>query len=90
MIGADTLIEIAGWLGAAILLAAYALVSYGAVGGRSGVYQMLNIVSGLLLGANAASHHAWPSTAVNVIWTGIAVGALAVALQPRRAALPDR
>ncbi|MDE2050025.1 MAG: hypothetical protein KGJ72_03325 [Gammaproteobacteria bacterium] len=79
MIDTPILLEIVGWLGAAILLAAYGFVSYGLVDARSRAYQALNIVSGLLLGANSLWHGAWPSAAVNIIWIGIAVGALAMA-----------
>lgn len=78
MIGTAMLIEIAGWLGAAILLAAYGLVSYGVLGARSGPYQMLNTLSGVLLAVNTSWHHAWPSAVVNIIWIVIAVGALVV------------
>ncbi|HEY1891450.1 MAG TPA: hypothetical protein VGG63_13640 [Steroidobacteraceae bacterium] len=78
MIGTAMLIEIAGWLGAALLLAAYALVSYGVLGARSGPYQILNTLSGVLLGMNAGWHHAWPSAVVNIIWIVIAVGALMI------------
>ena len=82
-------IEIIGWLGAAILVIAYGFVSYGLVDARSRTYQMLNIVAGVLLAANSVWHHAWPSVAVNIIWTVIALGALAIAATQRRAA-PDQ
>lgn len=71
-------LESMGWLGAALVVAAYGFVSYGLVDGRSKVYQALNILGSLLLAINTAWHHAWPSAAVNVIWMGIAVGALAL------------
>src|SRR6185437_11198326 len=82
--GKSMLIEIAGWLGAAMLIVAYGLVSYGSVGGRSRFYQALNTLAGLLLAVNTVWHRAWPAAAVNIIWTGIAVGAL-VAGATRRA-----
>lgn len=71
-------LESIGWLGAALVVAAYGFVSYGLVDGRSKAYQALNILGSLLLAVNTAWHHAWPSAAVNVIWMGIAVGALAL------------
>ncbi|HZT03943.1 MAG TPA: hypothetical protein VFA39_16950 [Steroidobacteraceae bacterium] len=80
----STLLEVAGWLGAALLLLAYALVSYGRVGGRSVLYQTLNIAASILLGANTAWHHAWPSAFVNVVWIVIAIGALSTAAASRR------
>jgi hypothetical protein len=75
----STLLEILGWLGAAVLLLAYGLISFGRVRNRSPGYQALNIVGGALLAANTAWHHAWPSALVNVIWIVIAVGALCTA-----------
>ncbi|MGH8170351.1 MAG: CBU_0592 family membrane protein [Steroidobacteraceae bacterium] len=84
MNGSSLLIEIVGWLGAAILIAAYGFVSYGLVDARSRAYQALNLVSGLLLAANSVWHRAWPSAAVNIIWAGIAVGALAMVSASRR------
>lgn len=76
MTGAEAVIEILGWLGAALVIAAYALVSYGSVQGRNRLYQSLNIAGALLLAVNTAWHGAWPSAAVNVIWIMIAVGTL--------------
>ncbi len=85
MIGLSKLIEIVGWVGAIVVIAAFGGVSYGWVDGRSRLYQALNIVGGLLLAVNTAWHRAWPSVAVNIIWTAIAVGALMARLTPRRA-----
>lgn len=87
MIDTSMLIEVVGWIGAATVIAAFALVSYGSVGGRSRVYQALNALGGLLLAVNTIWHRAWPASAVNVIWMGIALGAL-VAGAPRRRATP--
>ena len=83
------LIEIVGWVGAAIVIGAFALVSYGSVGGRSRVYQALNALGGLLLAANTIWHRAWPASAVNIIWMGIAVGALVLGPAPHRATPHD-
>lgn len=89
MIGMPMLLEIVGWLGAAILIAAFGFVSYGLVDARGRMYQALNILGSLLLAANSIWHDAWPSAALNIIWTGIAVGALTVAAMQARAA-PER
>ena len=69
-------IDILGWLGALILVAAYVLVSYGSASGRSSIYQILNVIGSVLLVVNTAWHHAWPSSAVNVLWVAIGIGAL--------------
>lgn len=83
------LIEVVGWIGAAIVIGAFALVSYGSVGGRSRVYQALNALGGLLLAVNTLWHRAWPASAVNIIWMGIALGALVAGPPPRRGAPRD-
>ena len=80
------LLEAAGWIGAALLLVAYALVSSGSVNGRSTLYQGLNAIASVLLGVNSAWHHAWPSALVNVIWIGIAIATLMVGVMARPAA----
>lgn len=70
------LIDLGGWLGAALLLLAYFLVSTGRVRGASGRYQALNIIGSLLLGGNALYYGAMPSVGIDVAWIGIGVLAL--------------
>lgn len=66
-----------GWLGAAALLFAYAMVSSKKLEGDSKAYQLLNVVGSLLLAANTVFYRAYPSSFVNLIWTGIAVFSIA-------------
>jgi len=66
-----------GWVGAAALLVAYAMVSHKKLEGDSATYQLLNIGGSLLLAANTIFYGSYPSTFVNVIWAGIAVFAIA-------------
>lgn len=66
-----------GWLGAAALLVAYAMVSSRKLEGDSMTYQLLNIVASLLLAANTIFYRAYPSSFVNLIWTGIALFSVA-------------
>jgi hypothetical protein len=66
-----------GWAGAAFLLVAYAMVSSKRLEGTSTVYQLLNIIGSLLLAANTIFYRAYPSSFVNLIWTGIAVFSIA-------------
>jgi hypothetical protein len=70
------LIDITGWLGVALLLAAYVLVSTRKLEGDSVIYQVMNILGGLLLVTNSFYYHALPSVGVNVAWIGIAIFAL--------------
>jgi hypothetical protein len=67
-----------GWVGAAALLVAYAMVSHKKLEGDSATYQLLNISGSLLLAANTIFYGSYPSTFVNLIWAGIAVFSIAV------------
>jgi len=62
-----------GWVGAAALLVAYAMISHKKLEGDSAAYQLLNISCSLLLAANTIFYGSYPSTFVNLIWAGIAV-----------------
>jgi drug/metabolite transporter (DMT)-like permease len=66
-----------GWLGAAVLLIGYALVSFRRVAGDSLTYQALNIAGSLFLAANTIAFRAYPSAFVNLVWIGIAIFSLA-------------
>jgi len=66
-----------GWVGAAALLVAYAMVSHKKLEGDSAIYQLLNISGSLLLAANTIFYGSYPSTFVNLIWAGIAVFSIA-------------
>jgi len=66
-----------GWLGAAALLVAYAMVSSRKMEAASASYQVLNIVGSILLVANTIFYRAYPSSFVNLIWAGIAVFSMA-------------
>jgi len=69
-------LDIAGWVGAGLLLAAYWLISTKRVVGDSVGYQALNIVGSILLMANTAYYGAYPSAFVNLVWLGIALYAV--------------
>lgn len=66
-----------GWVGAAALLVAYAMVSSRKWQGHSSAFQLLNIGGSVLLAANTIFYGAYPSTFVNVIWTAIAIFTIA-------------
>ena len=69
-------LDIAGWVAAGLLLAAYWLISTKRVVGDSPGYQALNIVGSILLMANTAYYGAYPSAFVNLVWLGIALYAV--------------
>ena len=64
-------IDILGWVGTALYLVAYALVSWKKVEGDSFLYQGMNIFAGVLLVANTFYWRAYPSLGLNVAWIGI-------------------
>jgi hypothetical protein len=66
-----------GWLGAAALLLAYAMVSSRRVEGQSVSFQLLNVGGSLLLAANTVYYGSYPSTFVNFIWAAIAIFSIA-------------
>jgi hypothetical protein len=73
----ENLIELVGWAGAVAVLLAYGLVSAERVTSRSLSYQLLNIGGAVGLVINGGWNGAIPSAAVNLIWIGIGVYALA-------------
>jgi len=70
------LIEIAGWSGAILILAAYVLLTLGKVQPQSVAYQAMNVVGAAGFIVNGWANGALPSAALNVIWMGIGVFAL--------------
>ncbi len=70
------LMEIVGWIGGALILAGYFLLTAGKVTAKSPSYQWLNVVGAAGFIANSGWNGAWPSAVLNVIWVGIGVVAL--------------
>ena len=68
--------EFVGWIGGALILAGYYLLSAGKVTAKSPSYQWLNVVGAAGFIANSGWNGAWPSAVLNVIWVGIGVVAL--------------
>ena len=80
----DVFMEVAGWIGAILILLGYGLLSAGKLDAKSPTYQWLNVVGALGFIANSSWNGAWPSAALNVIWVGIGVVALARIFGRRR------
>lgn len=78
----DLLMAVVGWLGAALLVAAYAMVTRGRLAGPDVVYQLMNLVGAVCLLGNTAYLAAWPSAFLNAVWLVIGMGGI---LQARRA-----
>jgi hypothetical protein len=78
-------IEVMGWIGALLILAAYGLISAGKLEARSALYQLMNIVAAAGLIVNSGWNGALPSAALNVVWLFIGLYTL---LWGRRANKP--
>jgi hypothetical protein len=70
------LFDLLGWIGAFLLLLAYALVSFKKLAADSLAYQGLNVAASILLAINTIYHRAFPSSFVNIVWTFIAIFAI--------------
>ena len=75
MSGVEIAVEIAGWLGALLILLAYLLLSAGRLTGQSLVYQAMNVVGATGFVINGWWHGALPSASLNVLW--LLIGAIA-------------
>ena len=71
----DILVEVAGWIGALLILAAYALLTANKFTGKSLTYQVMNVVGAAGFIVNGWWHGAIPSTALNIVW--LLIGAFA-------------
>ena len=79
-------IEIIGWVGAALILGAYALLSAGKLRAESVAYHFMNILGAAGFVINSGWNGALPSAAMNVVWIGI--GMYALYQMRRRTAAP--
>ncbi|MGC8750486.1 MULTISPECIES: CBU_0592 family membrane protein [Hydrotalea] len=78
------LVEIIGWIGALLLLGSYYLNMSGKLSAKAPLYIWSNLIGGLCFIINSSYHHAFPSVMVNIIWIGIAIGALIKSQQQKR------
>jgi len=62
------IIEIVGWVAAALMLSAYLLLTTGKLSARSAVYHGLNTLSGAGFVINSGWNGAYPSAFINVVW----------------------
>jgi hypothetical protein len=68
-------IDLIGWLGALLLLAAYGAVSFRKLRPESMLYQLANALGSCCLIVNTLYYRAFPSAFVNFVWIGIAISA---------------
>jgi hypothetical protein len=65
------LIEIIGWVAAAMMLSAYVLLTTGRFSSHSPLYQWFNVLSGAGFIVNSGWNGAYPSAFINVMWMAI-------------------
>jgi hypothetical protein len=78
-----TLADGLGWIGAALVLMAYWMVSTHRVAGGDRSYQWLNAAGSVFLLLNTLYYGAYPSTFVNGVWMAIAAWALVRSMSER-------
>jgi hypothetical protein len=64
-------VNVVGWLGMALLISAYGLVTAGRVPATGLAFQLMNLFGGGFLMVNSAYYSAWPSAVLNLVWVGI-------------------
>jgi hypothetical protein len=84
----DLFAEVVGWIGAGLILGAYALLTAGKLQARSVPYQAMNVVGALGFIVNSGWNGAIPSAALNVVWAGIGIAAILGIIRARRKATP--
>jgi len=67
----NIIVDISGWIGSFMLIAAYYLNSKNRMDAQSTIYQLLNVIGSLLLILNTVFYGAYPSSVVNIIWVFI-------------------
>lgn len=85
----ELFVEIVGWIAAGLILGAYALLTVGKLGPKSVAYQAMNVVGALGFILNSGWNGAIPSAALNVVWAGIGLAAIAAVVRARRRANPE-
>ncbi len=76
MVPLALMVEIVGWTGAVLVLAAYILVSMGKLSGSSPAFQWMNVIGSAFFVLNTWWHGAIPSMVLNIIWSGVGLFAL--------------
>ena len=69
-------VAVVGWASAVLVLASYVLLSAGRLDGRSATYHVMNLVGAAGIATNSGWNGAVPSAVLNLVWMGIAIGAL--------------
>lgn len=76
--------DIVGWIGAALVIIAYFLVSTKKLPPTSVTYQLMNLIGALGVGINVFTQKAYPSLAIQIMWAAIAIFGLYKSIQSRK------
>jgi hypothetical protein len=76
----EILIEILGWTGSVLVIAAYGLNSYQKIKSDSIFFQLMNLSGGAFLIIYTLYKGAFASTVINVVWVVIALSAIVALL----------
>lgn len=79
------LVNILGWSGSIMVIAAYGLNSYQRISSDSIVFLLLNLIGGAFLIIYSAYLSAFANTFINVVWVIIAIPALWKQMRATRA-----
>lgn len=79
-------IEAIGWTAAALILAAYILLSLGKLEARGYVYQWMNVIGAGGFVINSGYNGALPSAVLNIIWAAMGLFTLWSVWRARQAA----
>ena len=72
----EILISMLGWIGSLLVIGAYGLNSYQKIKSDSLIFQLMNLVGGILLIINSMYKEAYPFTFINTVWVLIAILAI--------------
>jgi hypothetical protein len=72
----ELIIEVLGWVGSVMILAAYGLNSYQKIQSDSWAFLLLNGMGGLFLIVYTVHKEAYANTFINIAWVVIAIPAL--------------
>lgn len=62
-----------GWLGAALVLSAYLLVSVGTIAPKGAAFQLLNLFGSAGIVVSAAAKRDYPPLVLNLVWALVAI-----------------
>lgn len=78
------LIDIIGWIGSVMVIAAYGLNSYQKIKSDSLVFLLLNMVGGVFLIIYSVYYTAYANTFINVVWVIISIPAIVQLIRKKK------